>query len=106
MTTTVADDTPAHTDELTAAPPTDHGGAAGLLAAGIAASALLSACGGGSDSAATEAATPKIMAQVEHVDAAAVVAAPISDVSASRFLAQASMGANRALIAQVQALGY
>ena len=107
MTTTVADDTPAHTDELTAAPPTDHGGAAGLLAAGIAASTLLSACGGGSDSAATEAAaTPKIMAQVGHVDAAAVVAAPISDVSASRFLAQASMGANRALIAQVQALGY
>lgn len=107
MTTTEAPDTPVISDDVIAATaPSDDSGEAGLLAAGLAASALLSACGGGGDSTASDAAAPKVLAEVAHVDAAAVVSAPIGAADASRFLAQASMGANRALIAQVQSLGY
>lgn len=75
---------------------------AGLTAAALASAALLSACGGsGGNQSADNAVT--------SLAAAPPVPAPtvsISDVEAARFLAQASMGANRAAIARVQALGY
>ncbi|MES2102518.1 MAG: DUF1800 domain-containing protein [Pseudomonadota bacterium] len=71
-------------------------------AAGIGASLLLAACGGGSDTA-----TPVMAAQAKSLAASPRgAAAAISDADASRFLAQASMGASRAQIAQVQQLGY
>jgi len=65
-----------------------------LVAALAAASATLAACGGGGDPAAAGGGTP--------VD---TPVAP-SAAEASRFLAQASMGATRADIARVQAIGY
>ncbi|MEO8058605.1 MAG: DUF1800 domain-containing protein [Burkholderiales bacterium] len=52
----------------------------------------LAACGGGSDGSTAPAPAP--------------APAPPTAAEASRFLAQASMGANRAQIARVQALGY
>jgi uncharacterized protein (DUF1800 family) len=63
------------------------------LTAAFAAAAALAACGGGSSGSPAPAPAPPPSA------------AP-TEVEASRFLAQASMGANRAQIARVQALGY
>ncbi|MCH8621414.1 DUF1800 domain-containing protein [Undibacterium sp. TS12] len=75
---------------------------AGLTAAALASATLLSACGGsGSNQSADNAVTSPAAAPP-----APAPAASISDVEAARFLAQASMGANRAAIARVQALGY
>ncbi|MES2069531.1 MAG: DUF1800 domain-containing protein [Pseudomonadota bacterium] len=73
-------------------------------AAGLGASLLLAACGGGGD-----AASPVMAADARNLAASPRISesvAAISDTDASRFLAQASMGASRALIAQVQQLGY
>ncbi|MDE2427517.1 MAG: DUF1800 domain-containing protein [Burkholderiales bacterium] len=71
--------------------------------AAVTAAAVLSACGGGTSvqSASGQVDTNQIAAAPPALNAA-----PISDIDASRFLAQASMGANRAEISRVQALGY
>jgi uncharacterized protein (DUF1800 family) len=76
---------------------TDHHGAAAAM---LAAASLLSACGGGGGSATTPAPSP--------APAPAPVPAPagITAAQASRFLAQASMGATREQIARVQSVGY
>jgi len=47
-----------------------------------------------------------LLAGMESTDAANLPFAAIPDADASRFLAQASMGANRAQMARVQAIGY
>ncbi|MEO8080588.1 MAG: DUF1800 domain-containing protein [Caldimonas sp.] len=70
----------------------DDGHLALGAAAAAAAAVALAACGGGSDSPTGSGTTPP-------------AAAP-SEGEASRFLAQASMGADRAQIARVQAIGY
>lgn len=67
-----------------------------LIPAALAASMLVSACGGGGGGEAAPA-TPTPPPPVTDV---------IGGAAASRFLAQASMGASRAQIARVQALGY
>lgn len=76
-------------------------------AAGLGASLLLAACGGGGDTASSPAmaAEARNLAASPRLAGSAAVAV-ISGADASRFLAQASMGASRALIAQVQQLGY
>ncbi|WP_229458737.1 DUF1800 domain-containing protein [Massilia glaciei] len=66
--------------------------------AGLAAAALLSACGGGGGGGAPAPAPPAPTPPPPPVMPTAV--------EASRFLAQASMGATREQIARVQALGY
>ena len=76
--------------EFTRKPQVDSGAANGVLAAG----GLLTACGGGGGSAPSAAPLPTPPA-----------AAPTAS-EASRFLAQASMGATREHIARVQAIGY
>ena len=72
--------------------------AASLLPMALASAALLSACGGGGGAAPS---TPPVTP---------VPPAPVPDavtaVTASRFLAQASMGATRTDISRVQAIGY
>ena len=71
---------------------------ASTLAAATLAAAALAACGGGGgNSSAAGSGTG---------GGGTVTAAPPTDVEASRFLAQASVGASRAQIAQVQSLGY
>ena len=73
-------------------------GAAASVGAGL----LLQACGGGSNASAdTSAAAPQSSSGPGGAQNLA-----ITDTSASRFLAQASMGASRAEIASVKALGY
>ncbi len=67
-----------------------HGGALSAVAAG----ALLSACGGGGGGSSSSTPTPVPPPVV------------ITDAQASRFLAQASMGANRAEMSKVQSQGY
>ncbi|WP_295993936.1 DUF1800 domain-containing protein [Rugamonas sp.] len=105
MTLLEIPDTATLATAATEPPPTQGGNAA--PAAGIAAALLLSACGGGADSGAPAAATTeKVLAETVRADAATAVAAPITDAAASRFLAQAAMGASRAQIAQVRSLGY
>ena len=90
-----------------AAAPSSSGPGAGDTAAATAlllptlAASLLGACGGSADVGSTNGST--LLATSTHVDAAAL---PISDTDAARFLAQASMGASRALISSVQKLGY
>ncbi|WP_394781603.1 DUF1800 family protein [Undibacterium sp.] len=75
---------------------------------GLGSSLLLAACGG-SDTAAPAVSAQEARSLAESprtaVNASAAVAS-ISDADASRFLAQASMGASRAQIAQVKQLGY
>lgn len=80
--------------------PTSYGAAAGMAALGS--TLLLQACGG--STAATEPAT--LLATVTVHRAEAGTATAITDANAARFLAQASMGATRAQIASVVALGY
>ena len=79
-------------------PPPNHGTVFVPASVTAAFSAALAACGGGGDSATPPAPSPA-------PPPAPAPAAP-SAVEASRFLAQASMGANRAQIARVQTLGY
>ena len=84
---------------------------ASLNAAALAATALLTACGGGSntvsgDSAAAGSPAAAPPAALAPPAAAPLAAVAISASEAARFLAQASMGASRAQIARVQALGY
>ncbi len=69
--------------------------------AALTVSLLLTACGGSTD---TPSMSPSILAERSVIGAEAVQ--PISDSDASRFLAQASMGANRPDIALVKSLGY
>ena len=64
----------------------------------VAAAVLLAACGGGDDGAAPVAATP--------TPPVAVVRPTISSAQASRFLAQSTMGATRASIAEVVDKGF
>ena len=66
---------------------------AGAITLATSSSLLLEACGGGAASS-TSGTTPP------------VAAAPITDAQASRFLAQASVGATRTEMAKVQASGY
>jgi len=68
---------------------------AAALIATVSASAALAACGGGGDTSSTGTG-----------NGGTAPPAPPSAVEASRFLAQASMGASRAEIASVQSLGY
>lgn len=70
-----------------------------LPIASLGAAALLAGCGAGSETAGQP--QTVLAATVQNV-----TAGTISDAAASRFLAQASMGANRAQIARVRALGY
>ena len=72
-----------------------HAGATPTAVAAALAAAALAACGGGGDSGGTSGSTPPPV----------VPTAPTA-AEASRFLAQASMGASRADIARVQAIGY
>jgi len=62
----------------------------------VAAAAVLTACGGGGGGASTSSQEPPVTQPTETV----------SSIQASRFLAQASMGATRDSIARVQAIGY
>lgn len=76
----------------------------GLAALGLAAT-LLEACGGGGGDSAASSPAPA-PAPLPAPPPPAPATAPPSAAEASRFLAQASMGASRAQIARVQALGY
>ncbi|MBC3877641.1 DUF1800 domain-containing protein [Undibacterium sp. FT79W] len=67
----------------------------GLPAAALASATLLSACGGGGGTTGTTDSTPPVIS-----------APPVTDIQASRFLAQASTGATREQIARVGAIGY
>lgn len=67
-----------------------------LPLAALLSGAMLSACGGGGDDAPGTAVPPPVVVPPE----------PVTPERASRFLAQASMGANREQMARVQALGY
>ncbi len=62
----------------------------------VAAATLLTACGGGGGGSSTSPQEPQVTQPTETV----------SSTQASRFLAQASMGATRDSIARVQAIGY
>jgi uncharacterized protein (DUF1800 family) len=91
-TTTATSAAEAATD--TSTPPRAAGRVPAATASLLAlASAGLAACGGGSSDSGSTGVTPP-------------VATTPSEAEASRFLAQASMGASRAQIASVQALGY
>lgn len=79
---------------------------ASLTAAALASATLLSACGGGNNLQANDPPTNNQAAPLSQTSAAPAPVASISDTDASRFLAQASMGASRAQIGRVQALGY
>ncbi|MEB0137788.1 MULTISPECIES: DUF1800 domain-containing protein [unclassified Undibacterium] len=77
--------------------------------AAIAAALLLSACGGSApgsaaDSTAGTAPVTPVTPVTPPVTSAPPV--PVSDIAAARFLAQASVGGSRSLMARVQALGY
>lgn len=80
---------------------------AALTAAALASSALLAACGGATDSqSANSAAATAAGAPPATPVPSAAPGISISAAEASRFLAQASLGANREQIARVKALGY
>ena len=80
---------------------------ADLKAAALLASAsLLAACGGSSSTAQNSTGIGTTAMGAPPAPAPDSNAAAITASDASRFLAQASMGANRAQIARVQALGY
>lgn len=75
----------------------------------LAAAALLAACGGGGGTPAPSAPAPSAPAPdvpVQPPVTPPVVPEAVTAVTASRFLAQASMGATRSDIARVQAVGY
>ncbi len=76
---------------------------ASLLPMALASAALLSACGGGGGGGSDAPSTPT--PPVPPVPPAPVPD-PVTAVTASRFLAQASMGATRTDIGRVQAIGY
>jgi uncharacterized protein (DUF1800 family) len=85
--------------ESTAEPASESASSATDNALGAAfAGALLSACGGGASSTPTPTPVPPVVP--------APVPATPTPAQASRFLAQASMGATREHIARVQSLGY
>ncbi|HTD05911.1 DUF1800 domain-containing protein [Undibacterium sp.] len=86
-------------------PPPNHAIHPGA-AAGLGASLLLAACGGGTDSATSPVVAAEARSLAAPRAAGSTVVPAVSDADASRFLAQASMGASRAQIAQVQQLGY
>ena len=88
-------------DDEAAVAPAQHASAAALLPLALAAGALLSACGGGGggDAAPASPATPAPSAPAPVPD-------PVTPATASRFLAQSSMGASREQISRVQAIGY
>jgi uncharacterized protein (DUF1800 family) len=67
----------------------------GLPAAALASATLLSACGGGGGSTGGSGSTAPV-----------INAPPVTEIQASRFLAQASTGATREQIARVSAIGY
>ncbi len=75
-------------------------------AALLASTALLAACGGGTSTAQNDIAGNTTAMGAPPAPAPDPSAAVITDSEAARFLAQASMGASRAQIARVQALGY
>lgn len=77
-----------------------------LIPSALATSVLLSACGGGGSTASAPAPTPAPTPGPTPAPTTPPVGNGISAASASRFLAQASMGATRDQIARVQALGY
>ncbi|MFZ6768896.1 DUF1800 domain-containing protein [Undibacterium sp. Di26W] len=79
---------------------------AALTAAALATSALLAACGGGADSPSANAAAGQVAGAPPAPAPSAAPSVSISATEASRFLAQASLGASREQIARVQALGY
>lgn len=71
------------------------------------AAVLATACGGDGKVGSTEtSATPPVGNNSNSTSSATVVPTAISDAAAARFLMQSAMGANRAEIARVQALGY
>lgn len=70
--------------------------------AALAGTVLLEACGGGS----TAAESPTLFSSISLHRAEPGTTLAMTEVSAARFLAQASMGANRAQIAAVIAMGY
>jgi uncharacterized protein (DUF1800 family) len=73
-----------------------HGNSSvGLPAAALASAALLSACGGGGGSTGGSGSTAPVIS-----------APPVTEIQASRFLAQASTSATREQIARVSAIGY
>ena len=98
MNPTETCDTDVATDTV-GEPPTRAGPAAPVAALTVLATATLAACGGGgsSEAPATLPSSPPASPPAEAQPTAA---------EASRFLAQASMGANRTHIARVQAIGY
>lgn len=67
----------------------------GLPAAALVSATLLSACGGGGGSTGGSGSTAPV-----------INAPPVTEIQASRFLAQASTGATREQIARVSAIGY
>lgn len=67
----------------------------GLPAAALVSATLLSACGGGGGSTGGSGSTAPVIS-----------ALPVTEIQASRFLAQASIGATREQIARVSAIGY
>jgi uncharacterized protein (DUF1800 family) len=95
------------TSDVAEAPPqaTGQSGAATLTLA-LTAGALLAACGGGGADPGAPASPASPASPVTPAGPAPVVPEPVTAVTASRFLAQASMGANREQIARVQAIGY
>ncbi|MFL6708482.1 MAG: DUF1800 family protein [Massilia sp.] len=94
-------ESPLADDVAVAAPQAQTSAAAAVIPLALAAGALLSACGGGGGAAAPAApgapATPV---------PPSVTVDPLTPATASRFLAQASMGATREQISRVQAIGY
>ena len=77
--------------------------------AAIAAALLLSACGGsapGSTADSTAGIAPVTPVTPVTPPVTSVPPVPVSDIAAARFLAQASVGGSRSLMARVQALGY
>ena len=84
------------TTEPTSAAPANNSLTAGAITTSA---ALLAACGGGGGGSASS--TPP-----SSTTPPPVVTTPITDAQASRFLAQASMGATRTEMSKVQSLGY
>ncbi len=74
------------------------------LAGGIGAALLLQACGGGATGGSTAGAGAG--AGAAATTPPGVAPEVVTDVAASRFLAQASMGANRTEMARVKSMGY
>lgn len=91
--------------ELTTEPRVEAGVGDGALAA-LLAGGLLTACGGGGGGGGSGVEAPAPAPTPVPVPVPAPPAAAPTVTEASRFLAQASMGATREGLARVQAIGY